>query len=204
MTEEMREDIEHVYDEFDYTDGYSHVGFNIGQPNERDVRVPMIIRFINDWDVWNHELPGTRQFHYGFSIVKDKGPTSKIWSSQFYEYNDYSLMENYVTPGASIEAYMKSSYEHIMKHAFEFDLNGVKILCINATDKSSLIFGDKIKEYPAVCVYQYQGDHDLWNYSMYSDNDTGIDVSKICTQYGGGGHPHAAGFQLKINLFAKK
>jgi nanoRNase/pAp phosphatase (c-di-AMP/oligoRNAs hydrolase) len=33
-------------------------------------------------------------------------------------------------------------------------------------------------------------------FSLRSSKD-GIDVSKVAVQYGGGGHPHAAGFKVK-------
>lgn len=199
MEEEREHNIQGAPDIFDFTEGYSHVGFNIGKSNERDIRIPMIVRFVNDWDVWNHEIPGSKAFHFGFGIVNDKHPMNKLWSDLLYAYNDHSLVEKYIIPGEAIVQYQTAEYEHMLKHAFEYTLDGVKMLCLNASG-SSLVFGDKIKDYPAVCLFQYHGDKGLWHYSLYS-SDEGVDVSDICKKLGGGGHAHAAGFTSAEYIF---
>lgn len=187
-------------DTFDFTEKYSHIGFNVGDPmKERVLRVPMIIRFIDDYDVWRHDLPGTREFHVGFAMVADKHPMKDFWGDYIYSSRDMELNEKYVIPGSTIIRYNKIQYEHMMNQSFVYNLNGVVTMCLNA-DGTSEIFGDEINNYDACCLYNYNGAKKLWEYSMYSKQD-GIDVSIICKKYGGGGHPHAAGFQLPYNLF---
>lgn len=41
-----------------------------------------------------------------------------------------------------------------------------------------------------------------WVFSLRSTED-GPDVSKIATQYGGGGHPHAAGFRIPFEMLGE-
>lgn len=189
-------------DTFDFSDGFAHVGFNLETPNERIIRVPMVIRFIDDWDVWRHALPATKEFNAGFSLVENKHPMEPFWRDFFYTNNNYTIQSQFIKPGETILHYNIIQYRHMMKHAFEYTLEtGERILCLNA-DGTSLIFGDTIKFYPAVCLYNYEGDKGLWCYSMYSNEENGIDVSAICRSYGGGGHVHAAGFQSKDNIFA--
>jgi len=188
-------------DTFDFTENFSHVGFNLGKRNERVIRVPMIIRWIDDWDVWRHALDGTREFNAGFGLVEDKLPENKFWADYFYTNNEMILHDRFIRPGATILEYNTKQYKRMMKHAFEYTLpSGETILCLNA-DGNSTVFGDQINDYPACCLFNYEGDKGLWMYSMYSKED-GADVSAICKSYGGGGHVHAAGFQSPDNIFA--
>lgn len=189
-------------DIFDFTENYSHLGFYPGQTDkERILRIPMIVRFIDDWDVWRHALPETRAFNAGFGLITDKHPKQEFWSVYLYTNNDYALNEKIIVPGEIILQYNTVTYKHMMKHAFEYTLpTGDTILCLNA-DGNSTVFGSNIEAYPACCLFNYEGDKKLWTYSMYSKED-GLDVSEICKSYGGGGHVHAAGFQTMDNIFA--
>lgn len=188
-------------DTFDFTDGYSHVGFDIGKPSFRDIRVPMIVRFIDDWDVWRHAIQGTKEFHAGFGLIENKHPMEDFWHDYFYSSALHMLNEQIMKPGSAILKYNTVQYKHMMKNAFVYMLNGLSILCLNTDVHTSTVFGEEINNYPAVCVYNYDGAKKLWTYSMYSSSDIGIDVSVICKQYHGGGHQHASGFQLPYNLF---
>lgn len=190
-------------DTFDFTDGYSHVGFNIGKPGFREIRVPLIVRYIDDWDVWRHAIDGTKEFHAGFGLVENKHPMEDFWSEYFYSNALHRLSDQIMRPGTAIRNYNHVQYAHMVKHAFEYTLqpSGFTILCLNSTIHTSEVFGKLIENYSAVCVYNYDGEKKRWTYSMYSSSDGGIDVSVICKQYGGGGHQHASGFQLPYNLF---
>jgi nanoRNase/pAp phosphatase (c-di-AMP/oligoRNAs hydrolase) len=64
---------------------------------------------------------------------------------------------------------------------------------------NSLLFGDTIKDYDAVCIY-YKLPDGRYRYSMYSA-DNKANVSSICQRYGGGGHIHAAGFTSDTDFF---
>jgi oligoribonuclease NrnB/cAMP/cGMP phosphodiesterase (DHH superfamily) len=187
-------------DTFDFTENFTHVGFNPNQPGERIIRVPTIVRYIDDWDVWRHAITGTKEFNAGFGLLRNKHPKCKFWTNFLYTNNEMEITKQFLEPGRIIREYQTTMYQNMMKHAFEYQLpTGETILCLNA-DGTSMVFGDKINEYPACCLYNYEGDKKLWTYSMYS-NDKGLDVSVICKGYGGGGHVHASGFQLPYNLF---
>ena len=203
MSEEDRAKIGQQDDPFDFTETYSHIGVNFGKPTYREIRIPMVVRFINDWDVWNHKISGTTEFHYGFSMETDKHPASKTWRDILYSSNDMLIDGKYVRPGSFILKYVKSENEHLMKHAFTWIIDGNTVLCLNGSG-SSMVFGDKIKEYPAVCLFSYHGEKGMWSYSMYSDAETGIDVSEICKKNGGGGHAHAAGWTSPQLFFDEK
>ena len=198
MTDEQRS---HCHDvEFDFTDARSHIG--IAEPGRAitdtiPYRVPLIVRFIDDYDVWRHEITATMAFHYGFSLEADKHPMNKMWSDLLYNQSHYEITKQYVEPGQYILRYNKNRFAQLMKHSHVSEICGIKCLCVNTADRSSQVFGQLIKEYPAVCAYSYDGERNMWKYSFDSDEGSDVDVSKICETFGGGGHKHAAGMSEK-------
>ena len=211
MTSQEREHCGSVV--FDFTENYSHVGISEDGTMDhiREYRVPMIVRFIDDYDVWRHAMSSTKAFNLGFSIVEDKHPSNDLWKDLLYG-QDFRLEKMFVEPGEIIQRYKTAENKRIMRNAFEInsdehilfkEFGAFTMLCVNATTHTSLLFGDRIKDYDAVCVYHYDGPNNQWRYSMYSNEETGIDVSVICKKYCGGGHVHASGFQTNENIFTE-
>lgn len=202
MTEDERKHLNTVV--WDNTAQFSHIGIGPDFDHLREYRVPMVARFINDWDVWIHELSGTRAFHYGFSLEQDKKPTSRVWVDLLWSTNDKMLNDKYVEPGNAIVAYKDSDAKNCMQQALQHDLeyNGktIKVLMVNARG-DSFLFGDLIKEYDAVCMFWRTAAK--WYYSFRSDEEKGVNVAEICESFGGGGHIHAAGFTSDELMFIK-
>lgn len=201
MYEDERKRCNEIAVEFSEEGG--HFAFYYDTPEQRMYRIPMMLRYINDWDIWAHKIRETKSFHLGFDIVENKHPMSPVWDPLFG--SDYPLKE-YLDAGEYIIKFKDSENKRKMKHAFIFDIrwieNGeektVPMACLNSNGDST-IFGEKINEYPVVCLYMYHGEIAKWYYSLYSTK--GVDVSKICEYYGGGGHPGAAGFQSEKLIF---
>lgn len=194
------EEQKNIPDDFDFTDKYTHFAVHVGKPEQREYKIPWAVRLINDWDVWNHELPETRFFNLGFSMESDKSPMSEIWDSVLYG-DDRWLQSKYITTGEVLWKYQEGINGRAMSRAFETEINGVKCLALNQAG-NSMVFGDKINEYPMVCLFYYDGVAKLWKYSFYSAEDGGIDVSTIAKTFGGGGHKHASGANTKELIFA--
>lgn len=188
--------------EFDFAEGYSHVKIN-----NVEYRIPMAIRFIDDNDVWRHGMKETRMFREGFKMEEDKYPfNTKLWNQLLYQSEGNSLCMKYVNNGLIIDKYNKVTDKVVVDNvAFEYELDGIKLLCLNYYRGNSDVFDDKYHEYPAVIKYTQVG-LNKWKYTMYSTEHPvngvePVDVSQIAKKYGGGGHEHAAGFSLPYNLF---
>lgn len=188
---------------FDFAEKRSHFCFNYDQ--KREYRVPMAIRFIDDRDVWRHDIDGTDEFHIGFSVVDDKHPLSPVWNNLVDGNNAFLLEKSYLEPGRVILNYLATQYKFEMRRSFVSDTvfrdeNGEPVQCLflNHTGSSD-IFGDEIKNHPMACLYYYDGRFGDWKYQLRSCDD-GVDVEKIARSYGGGGHKHAAGFRLTDNI----
>lgn len=186
---------------FDFSDKRTHVAFNYDTPNMREYRIPAVIRFIDDNDVWLHEIDETKYFCIAFQMEQDIAPYKKIWDDLIYgsEIHVYK----YVNDGKLLWKYQESINMKNLSNAFEYELLGHKCLCLNSCYGNSRIFGEKYNEYPMVCKFGYDGKIHMWRYTFYSSEhrDDAVDVSTVAKEFGGGGHEHAAGCILPYNLF---
>jgi oligoribonuclease NrnB/cAMP/cGMP phosphodiesterase (DHH superfamily) len=81
------------------------------------------------------------------------------------------------------------------------NLGGYRILCANVPFTMTSDAGNEMcKEHPTLFAACYWDTPDARVYSLRS-LEGGIDVSEIATLYGGGGHKHAAGFQIPAEHF---
>jgi oligoribonuclease NrnB/cAMP/cGMP phosphodiesterase (DHH superfamily) len=190
MTEAERNNIP----EFDFTVNRTHFALYPGKPEMREYRIPWAIPFIDDWDVWIHEIHETKYFNLGFSMESNKHPLSEIWDNVIYG-DDRWLKQKFIDPGELLYQYQTKINERAMNRAFETEIDGVKCLCLKQPG-NSMVFGDTIKEYPMVGLFYYDGKIKQWKYSLYSDEETGIDTAEISAKHGGGGHKNASGFNI--------
>jgi hypothetical protein len=77
----------------------------------------------------------------------------------------------------------------IKSYGYETEIDGHKAFAMNVQGFGSQSFGQKFQEYP-VCI-SYIHDGKQFRVTLYSEK---IDVGKIATDLGGGGHSSAAGF----------
>lgn len=201
MSEEERIDPENVA--FDFSDKRTHVAFNYNTPDMREYRIPTIIRFIDDNDVWLHEIDETKYFCIAFQMEQDIAPYEEIWDKLIY--GSEQRVYGYVNDGKLIYKYQESVDKKNMSSSFEYDILGNQCLCLNTCCcyGNSRIFGEKFEEYPMVCKFGYDGSIRKWRYTLYSseNREDSVDVETIAKKFGGGGHAHAAGFVLTYNLF---
>jgi len=203
MSSDMKNNLSAMIDKFDFTEERTHFAFFNNGKRGLDYIVPLGIRWIDDYDVWRHQLEETRYFNLGFSMVKDKSPASEVWDPIVTPsgIRDTELLYSaYVDPGRVIFDYQTTKNEKDLSRGFEYELDGVKCLCVNTTG-NSFVFGDKIHEYPMACLFYHTGSN--WHYSLYSSetSDDAQDVSIIAENHGGGGHKHAAGFISEKFIF---
>ena len=204
---EEREDIlDTVATVIDFSADWSLLVFHPGQgANERIYRVPDVVRYIDDWDIWRFDIKDTKPFHYGFNLELDKSPDSKLWDELLYNYNAPIIVgKKYLEPGRAIMAFYETQYSMLRTFAFETKIPGYENLSCIATNghSNSFAFGDLMDTYDVCVLFYYDGSNRNWKYSIYSkDTDDSVDVSKIAESFGGGGHPHASGFRTDELIF---
>jgi oligoribonuclease NrnB/cAMP/cGMP phosphodiesterase (DHH superfamily) len=157
--------------------------------------VPEAVQLLGRYDIWDLD-PEVLNFQYGMKL-EDTDPENQIFWERLFE--DYSgdFIDPIIDNGSLIRQYQEIQNEHdILEFGREIIFRDYKILALNKTHGSSLIFKDhpRYKEVDILMVFGWIGDK--WKVSMYTTKDN-IDVSEICKGFGGGGHKKAAAFHVK-------
>ena len=160
--------------------------------------IPKIVQYVEDRDMWWKRLPHCDDIHYALSSYE---PDIAIWdilATRLEGITEYIAM---CEEGAAIQRYNASwIISHLVSATREVLLAGYLVPSINIPGIfTSDAVGVLAKNRPfAIAWYDTQT---LRKYSLRSNKDYphAIDVSEIAKVYGGGGHKHAAGFELSLD-----
>lgn len=147
---------------------------------------PAFIDYIEDRDLWLKKLPGGDEF----TIALRSYPQDfEVWDRLVDDGPDPLIAE-----GKSIQRYYRLRIEELKRSAYPASLSGHRIMAANAPYfAASEVAGELAQlngaEFGA-CYFEVSAGR--WQYSLRSRGD--FDVSAIALQFGGGGHPGAAGF----------
>lgn len=158
-----------------------------------DKRIPLAVKLLSQYDVWNHENEKTIPFQYGMRLRDTHPSNQKLWALLFKRY--YSgLITNIIDQGKIISLYIEKENTISSKQSFKLDFEGYKCIALNKSGSSKMFdFVEDINKYDIKLTFVYK--YDTWTITLYTSHNN-IDVSKIASKYGGGGHKQAAGFQI--------
>lgn len=152
---------------------------------------PKLIEHIQDRDLWRFDIPGTREIQAAlFSYPYD----FKVWD-ELMENNDLAALK---LEGEAIERkHHKDILEFIEVAMQRFIIWGYDVPVLNApyfwsSDAGHIMAQDE----PFAACYWDTPDGRV--FSLRSTK-SGMDVSEIAKQYGGGGHQQAAGFRVAFD-----
>lgn len=159
--------------------------------------VPMLLKYIQDRDLWTWKLPHTEDALNALRLVGDMGDISE-WDE--FE-KDLAI---HVRKGSAISEYRRAEVELKTKPEVVTFLTyeGRKVALVNASVLISEIGNTLCKKYDV-------------DYSMiYFIDQTGVvnmslraigrcDVSSVAKAFGGGGHANSAGFRTNLEFLAK-
>lgn len=181
---------------------------------------PLYLQLINDWDVWNHNIPETKPFMTALNIKLDISIIADL-DEDAYEMTPLgrcmigdlertSLAMQLIHNGDKYIEYRKVWSEQLRDRygftTFIYDADRDRQLeayVLNIGNANSEFFGGKINQYDLIISVCFDGER--FRYSLYSNKDY-VDCGKLARQFGvdnGGGHPGAAGFIHKDLLFRK-
>lgn len=186
--------------------------FTIQSPKGRfDVSIPKYLAYIDDFDCWKKNNLASEHYMLGIEcrdykiITKVKG--HKVINYPFWKsIHNNSTIYQYLQDGSTIKDYLTHRYNRDIVDGFESTWNDMTIFCMNSRGNSH-VFGDKIYQYPFVVLFEYSGVHKKFVYSIYSEpigEEPTFDCSKLAEEFGGGGHPKAAGFSSNHMVFLPK
>lgn len=155
------------------------------------VEIPLFVKLLSEYDIWNHTDPRTLPFQYGMRMQKDTSPENQdFWRSLF----NGNIVNTIIKTGKIILEYQANEdIKYCKSCAFETELDGLKCLAVNKMLCSSKIFDSMwdSDKYDAMITFGYR--KGLWNFGLFTDKE-GVDVSAVAKKYKGGGHLSASGF----------
>jgi oligoribonuclease NrnB/cAMP/cGMP phosphodiesterase (DHH superfamily) len=151
-----------------------------------DQPVPMLLRYIQDADLWRWELDGSREFRQG------------LWCEprDFEHWDGLSAggMDSVFGSGLAILRHVELEVERIAAKASRAILDGFDVLLANSDGMASKIGHELAQRSDSGIGVVWHLDGETYRWQLRSTPD-GPDVSLIAKKCGGGGHEHAAGFQ---------
>lgn len=148
---------------------------------------PDLIRYVQDRDLWQHELPYTEEI---YMALREYPREFAVWH-QLATMPDF--MERLAEEGSPLTARKREEVRvHAAAHHWE-KIGGYKVPVVEADRYYSDIANLLCRWYPespfAACYRFDENGTKKWDL-----RSLGFDVSAIAQMYGGGGHRNAAGF----------
>jgi len=164
---------------------------------------PYATKLVDDYDVFILSMVNTMPFYYG-TCMEYTAPDGPFW---YHVHSNEKYLDQLINVGKVIQKYtFRMNNEWLGMCGYEATMNGKKCFVMNTPAMGSMTFGEKLNKYPFVAKITWNGE--FWNVSLYSNKETGEDVSKIAQKQmfngrSGGGHVNAAGFFCEELPFKK-
>lgn len=183
-----------------------------------DQETPEIIASLGAYDVWRKDDPDR---HWGMWVLPIQMYYNAHWDTAIEKIKHDLYLRGHgagewdrvlaiVSDGIAMLKFEKSQIRRAMgsgKISREFvspapSTRTHVCFLINATVNPGRLADEVWKEHPEceVLIHYHRAKDGRWKYSLRSQ-DTGPNVAEIAAQYGGGGHPNAAGFVSENILF---
>jgi oligoribonuclease NrnB/cAMP/cGMP phosphodiesterase (DHH superfamily) len=166
--------------------------FNAYLDGPEGSRLPAIVRYVEDNDLWHHKLPKWEAVKVVVEMMDINAKDAIQQWDTFAQRMESSFWE-ITEQGNAIIEYRNALLKRVVYDPAFTILDGHKVPCVNAALWQSEI-GDLLdKKHPFAVVWRMTKEG-TFAYSLRSDRETGIDVAAIAQKFGGGGHTHSAGF----------
>lgn len=160
-----------------------------------DEEMPLFVHHVGRYDVWDHSDPKTPQFQYGLR-THETNPKAEVWARLYA--NEPGLVEKILDAGEAILKYEDQQNQYRGRSARTIQFMGYSVVALNLAAVNNRNFDHCYDpdEHDFMLAFSYSK-QDEWRISLRSEKE--IDISKIAKQFGGGGHPKAAGFRASTD-----
>lgn len=162
-------------------------------------RIPMI-DLVEDRDLWNYNIPGTKSFFFALGGIEPKIET-------MVELLEHEGLVNILKEnGYHIEQYVNGRVTATCKtNTLHSTVSGYSCVIVNCTDNMSDVANQLLINHPekqiGICYYHIPATNEF-KVSMRSRKQDDVDVSKICATFEkGGGHKNAAACIMSPEVF---
>lgn len=175
--------------------------------------VPKLIRYLQDYDLWKHELPNSREIN---AAISSYDHNFEDWSRLATQLTNPDHFVVYTFLGDGLRRKHEQTVKLLSRHARFMTIGGFRVPVVNANKIFSSDLGHLLATESCIQVYSTDesgiGHEDLIpppfgatyfdeaehrEFSLRS-SDAQEDVSVIAKSYGGGGHRNAAGFKVPL------
>lgn len=158
------------------------------------IHAPKVIQAISDRDTWQFKLKFTEEIH---EVLGSYEQTFEIWDDLILRQRFMSL----VIEGEGILRKFNREVGSLVKSLeMKLEIDGHVVPAANIpfthASKAGHLLG---KGAPFAALFSLRADGVA--FSLRSEEKVGMDVSLIAKKFGGGGHKHAAGFQVSHTRF---
>lgn len=158
---------------------------------------PDIVADVSLWDTWQwkkyenpEEIEAIQFYLRSLSLT----PESDDWTILFGVLRTNVLYRDFVRAGQHMVRYQRSQNELAAKKIFVTHLGDWPVVALNSPNVSSVVFDSIRDRYPEINIFlSFNWVDGHWICSLRSDGN--FDVSALAREYGGNGHPGAAGFE---------
>lgn len=164
-----------------------------------DKPVPQLLKHVQDWDLWQFKLPGTKQIFKGLDLLKGN---MELWDNIIDGGMPEMMLDGLRTSGEAICDWSDMKVESYVKHKVKIvTLFGYQIGVTNATEWVSEIGNAICKDDSLKVAFSMSYFVNPENKVILSFRSIGaMDVSKIAQRFGGDGHQNASGATTTINV----
>lgn len=149
---------------------------------------PWLVDYTEDRDLWRWQLPQSREINAAL----------RSYPMDFVEWDCLNSRSpaSLITEGVALLRAESQTVATHVRNAAEIEMDGHKVLAVNATTLISEVAGELAAGRPfGACYFDRADGLRVWS---LRERDSGVDVSEIARRRGGGGHKSAAGFQEPI------
>ncbi|MCC7431098.1 hypothetical protein IT568_09670 [bacterium] len=181
---------------FDMTRCGSMMLWNFFFPEQADK--PILLKHIQDRDLWRWELPDSKDFLEGLDMADWK---LEEWSEAIANPNSEKIAL-LISNGKIALTYKKMLLENIMRDSFEATIQlgdeTINVIAANSSvlnsDVGNLLANLPKNKTKIGVVFSFLKEN-FWKYSLRSVGD--VDTIRIAKFFGGGGHKNASAFRTK-------
>ncbi|MBP6860694.1 MAG: hypothetical protein KBC38_03995 [Candidatus Pacebacteria bacterium] len=156
-----------------------------------DTKVPTLLSYIEDGDLYRHTLPDSRAL---LAYIHTKPLSFESWDALVAELEDSKGLAAAISLGATYREHYGILASQMIDSAELVSFEGYEIYLASASSAFVSDVGNHLakKKGPLALVGQVRPD----GIRVGIRGDGSVDVAEIARKFGGNGHPSAAGFSL--------
>lgn len=163
--------------------------FGQNKTNQEKSPVPLSIKLVNSWDIWNGLYVDAEPYKIYFE-TQNLSPVDDEVKELL---NNDIMVRKAVRDGLVMQQFFHNwGQKYCERYGYEVQFKANNFFVLNVGNANSKIFGDIINDYDAVIIYCNDGIR--YKCSIYSAKD--FNCAEFAEQFNGGGHKGAAGFVL--------